>query len=141
MPLAVVKTQECFLRMPPPEMIEEEEHAEGGDYETRFMPDPLDTMPLAHPVLVDLVHGFLARCEPGAARTRFADLDPEPMELESPEALPRDVSPEFPEHVRAVATRRLPIYSDQELLGCHTSWATLTPDRNPATLQAVSRRP
>ena len=132
LPLTVVKTQECFLRMPSPEVAEEDEaDGEGGEFETRFVPDPLDTMPVAHPVLVDLAHGFLARCEPGAARTRIAELDAEPMALESPEALPREVTPELPDWVRTVVARRLPIYHDLELLGSHTSWATLTPDRKP----------
>lgn len=134
LPLRVARTQECFLRMPPPREAEEDEDDpfHHGEFETRFLPDPLDSMPVAHPVLVDHESRLHARCEPGHGRTRFGktgfddeDVVPHPDEIE------RSVSEGVLEELRARAVARLPQYRDQELLGGHAAWATLTPDGLP----------
>lgn len=134
LPLKVVQTEECFLEMPSPETSDEDEDERDmghADLETRFMPDPLDAMPVAHPVIVDLENGLLVRCLPASGRTRIERLTSDFVELEGPDARHAEASSEFVDWVREVVVRRLPAYRDQELLGSRTSWTTLTPDHRP----------
>lgn len=134
LPLKIVQTEECFLQMPHPEASEEDEDERDmghADLETRFMPDPLDAMPVAHPVIVDLANGVLIRCEPASGRTRVERLVPDLVELEDPDARRAKASAEFVDAVREFVLRRLPAYRDQKVLGSQTSWTTLTPDHRP----------
>lgn len=134
LPLRIVQTEECFLAMPSPEVNEDDEDERDmghSDLETRFMPDPLDAMPVAHPVIVDVANGVLMRCEPASGRTRVERLTPDLVELDDPDARGTDASSAFIEWVRETVVRRLPTYRDQELLGSQTSWTTLTPDERP----------
>ena len=134
LPLSVARTQECFLQMPKPEEGEEEDDDSfaSSEFETRFVPDPLDQMPVAHPVLVDYETRVHARCEPGHGRTRFGRLDFDESDIVSgPEAVDGNVDEQVVNDLRERAIRRLPIYRDQKSLGGHSAWATLTPDRLP----------
>jgi glycine/D-amino acid oxidase-like deaminating enzyme len=129
LPLRVARTHECFLRMPSPADPEEDEDEGfgGSEFETRFVPDPLDRMPVAHPVLVDFETGLHARCEPVHGRTRIGQLDFEDCEM-GPSGEP---DPQTCKDLRARVGRRLPIYKDQDLLGGATTLASLTPDGLP----------
>lgn len=135
LPLRTVKVQELFLEMPRPEMSEEEELDSDGspsEFETRFIPDPLERLPVAHPVLVDLESGFHARCEPARQRTRVGKTGFDGLEeLECPEALDDEVDPDFSRWIREALAGRMPVYRDQEQVGAHTAWMTLTPDGRP----------
>lgn len=135
LPLEVARTEECFVRMPKPVETDEEEEdllIASSEYETRFIPDPLDQVPVAHPVLVDYENRVSIRCEPVQARTRIGRLGvdelktvahPEEVDGGAEEATIRDLLD------RGAA--RLPGYRDEEVLGGHSAWATLTPDRLP----------
>jgi sarcosine oxidase subunit beta len=135
LPLRVARTQECFLSMPAPQEPEEEEDDAGfasSEFETRFIPDPLDQMPVAHPVLVDYGRRVHMRCEPGHLRTRVGRLGFEnPDIIDHPDSLGGEVPQEVLEDLRLRAATRLPIYRDQKIMGGHTAWATLTPDGLP----------
>ena len=134
LPLSVVQTEECFLRMPNPDLTDDdEEDRELGhaDMETRFLPDPLDAMPVAHPVIVDLPNEVLMRCEPGSGRTRIERLSADFIELAHPDELQKEVTSGLQDWIRDQVVRRLPVYEAEESLGCQTSWTTLTPDRRP----------
>ncbi len=135
LPLQTVRTEECFLRMPTPLEGEEEDEDAGfasSEFETRFVPDPLDQMPVAHPVLVDYEHRTHLRCEPGMSRTRIGRLDFDDAKIiDHPETSEEVIDPEALEELRRLGALRLPIYQDQEVLGGHAAWATLTPDRLP----------
>jgi len=134
LPVQVVRTQECFVRMPTPEETDEEDDdgLASSEFETRFVPDPLDQMPVAHPVLVDYERGVHVRCEPGQARSRFGRLGFGPGDVvEHPDAAMGELTDEQVADLRELGAARLPVYRDQELLGSHSAWATLTPDGLP----------
>jgi sarcosine oxidase subunit beta len=133
-PLRVVRTQEHMLKMPPVELADEEDDADGGHAEvhTRFIPDPLEQMPVAHPVVVDLTRRFHARCEPRQQRTRigrvgFAGL----VELDGPEGFADTVDRAFQQWARDAVGALLPVYRDMPDAGSHSSVITLTPDERP----------
>jgi len=132
-PLRVVRVREQFFGMPPVGAALEQDGLDGDNaMELRFQPDPLDTMPSAHPVLIDRGLDFMARCEPGAHRTRVSRLTyADGAVLEHPEALREEVDPAFAAEMRATLRQRLPIYADVEDLGGRASWITLTPDQRP----------
>jgi sarcosine oxidase subunit beta len=81
-----------------------------------------------HPVLIDLEHGFYARCEPARARTRVGRVDYDDPELTDPDALVEEVSPELEETSRRTLARRVPRYADHPAAGAIAAWYTLTPD-------------
>lgn len=132
-PLRVVRVREHFMGMPVASVQLDHDALEGdNEMEMRFQPDPLDTMPAAHPVVVDYGHDFIARCEPGAARTRVGRLSfDESVEFERPEALGDDKDPDYASAIRADVTARLPMYGDLPDKGERASLITLTPDRRP----------
>ncbi len=136
LPLVLARTQETFLRMPEPEIVEEDDldlaESSHSGLETRFVLDPLDLMPVAHPVVIDLGQDFHARCEPAHCRTRFGQNNLDGLkEYASLEDLPDSVDPDFAARMRAAVTERMPSYRDLEDLGSQVSWITLTPDRRP----------
>jgi glycine/D-amino acid oxidase-like deaminating enzyme len=88
--------------------------------------------PAAHPVVLDLEHGFAARCEPELARTRVASLDLAGMpRLDDPDDLDEGLDPAFAAWARGAAARRLPAYRDAADRGQIAGWYTLTPDDRP----------
>ena len=136
LPLILARLQETFLRMPAPEIAEEDDldltETSHSDLETRFVLDPLDSMPVAHPVVIDLGQDFYARCEPAHCRTRFGQNNLDGLkEYKSREDLPESVAPDFAVRMRRAVTERLPHYRDLDDLGSQVSWITLTPDRRP----------
>jgi sarcosine oxidase subunit beta len=132
-PLQVVRVREHFVTMPPPPAQLEQDGLEGdNEMEMRFQPDPLDTMPSAHPVIIDHELDFTARCEPGAQRTRVTPLSfDRDAEVQDPDAL--DASPDeaYGAELHARLAQRMPVYRDLAPVGGHASWITLTPDERP----------
>lgn len=66
LPLSVVRTEELCLQMPEATQAEEyDDSLEGtsSELETRFRPDPLELVPVPHPVILDLSRGLHAHCE------------------------------------------------------------------------------
>jgi len=134
-PMRALKTCESFLSMPPVDGPEEDDiDLEGspGDMETRFLTDPLDSAPVAHPVLIDLERDFQARCDPLHGRTRVEQLGlGDAEEIASPDGWSPEQSEEFGGWARKAISGRLPIYKDQEDLGTHSAWLTVSPDGVP----------
>ncbi len=128
-PLRVLRTEEHFLEMPPIEPIEEEEMDLGGGHETRFLPDPLESLPVAHPVLIDRGNCFYLRCDPPRGRSRvgrlgFANLP----ELAGPLGPAEAATEEFSSWAREAVVTRMPVYGDLEDLGSNASHISVTPD-------------
>lgn len=135
MPLRVVRSEEHFVEMPDPPSIEDALHhddAEADDIETRFRPDPLDMIPVAHPVILDRSQKLLVRCEPKERRTRIGRMGFDGLEeLERPEQLKESVGDELKNWARPRLHERMPIYRDMKDLGGQAAWITLTPDERP----------
>ena len=134
-PLRVVRAEQHFLKMPQPSRDEEDDLFDSGDsseFETRFVPDPLDRMPVAHPVLFDLPRDLSMRCEPAESRTRVTRIGfQQVQDVPDPEKLDRSVSPEFVTWARRTVVERMPVYADLEDVGSQATFVTLTPDARP----------
>ncbi|MCP3914819.1 MAG: FAD-binding oxidoreductase [bacterium] len=134
LPLSVVRTQETFVRMPEV-LVEDEDPAhegESADFETRFIPDPLDAMPVAHPVVFDMEQRIHVRCEPKERRSRVGRIGFDGLEeVPVPPAQDDVVDPAFQAEMRSALGARLPVYKDLEELGGQSGWVTLTPDQRP----------
>jgi sarcosine oxidase subunit beta len=88
--------------------------------------------PAAHPVVLDLEHGFAARCEPGRGRTRVAALDLASLpRLAHPDELDEREDAAFGAWARQQVERRLPAYRERDDRGQLAGWYTLTPDDRP----------
>lgn len=92
--------------------------------------------PAAHPVVLDLEHGFYTRCEAhasrqglGSPRTRIGRMDyAEDEEIDDPDALDEAVSAEFRRWARASLESRIPKYRDRRDVGSMVGMYTLSPD-------------
>jgi glycine/D-amino acid oxidase-like deaminating enzyme len=83
----------------------------------------------AHPVLIDLEHGFYARCDPTRGRTRTGHVDyGHDALLEDPDALDETVGEASRGELRGMLARRLPVYAEAPDAGAIAAWYTLTPD-------------
>jgi glycine/D-amino acid oxidase-like deaminating enzyme len=132
LPLKVVRPENHYLGVP--EMrLEEAETASTARapsvedlHESREGPRPVRGL---HPVLIDLEHGFYARCEPARSRTRVGHVDYDrDRELDDPDALDEEVSEELKRWSRAAVAQRLPSYAKRPDAGSLAAWYTLTPD-------------
>jgi len=82
-----------------------------------------------HPVLIDLEHGFYARCDPAHARSRVGRVDYDlDTELKDPDTLDEEVSEELKRWARAALSERIPAYRQRPDAGSIAAWYTLTPD-------------
>jgi len=132
LPLKVVRPENHYLGVP--EMAGEEAEASSNrrpfsleDLHERR--DPTRSLRGLHPVLIDLEHGFYARCDPAHARTRVGHVDyDDDHELADPDALDETVSDELKRWTRAALAQRLPPYADRPDAGSIAAWYTLTPD-------------
>ena len=129
LPLKVVRPEQHFLAMLPERMRTRPtlSGAMDAEFDPRFAaasePEP------AHPVLLDIEHGYYTRCEPRRERTRVGAMDYERDHvLDDPDTLDEAVSPEFSRWSRDVLARRLPRYAAQPDAGTLAAWYTLTPD-------------
>lgn len=139
LPLTVVRPEQHFVAMlaaPPalrdlgelasPDRIGEGPHWIGEG--TSAAGQPLSPS-AAHPVLLDVEHGYYARCEPQTGRTRIGGMDYAECEvLDDPDAFSEDVDLAFQRWARAALARRLPAYGAQPDAGSLAGWYTLSPD-------------
>lgn len=120
LPLKAVRPEQLFLAMPRP----------AAD------PGTEETPPAAHPVVLDLEHGFYARCESHASplgfegpRTRVGRMDYEhDEEVLDPDAVSDAVDDGFRSWARAGVASRLPVYRDRPEVGAFCGMYTLSPD-------------
>ena len=123
MPLSVVRTEECCLSIPPVSQADEmEDHLDGVDIESRFRPDPLELMPVPHPVILDLTRKFHAHCEPHSGQTRVGRLGLDAFKpVRNLENLDKQATPEFVKWARAAISERF--------AGFTRTWNTPVPFR------------
>ena len=140
LPLTVVRPQQHFLAMlPPPPGAARPRAVELAPPESALDDAALrplgaeeDPLPAAHPVLLDLEHGYYARCEPDARRTRVGELDYSGCDvLDDPDALDEEADPGFVRWAHEALARRLPAYARQPAAGSLCAWYTLSPDAQP----------
>jgi sarcosine oxidase, subunit beta len=130
-PLRVVRPENHYLAVP--EMSADEalgpaRRTEGVEdaFEPREAPRSIHGL---HAVLIDLEHGFYARCDPAGARTRVGRVDYDvDAELDDPDQLDEEVSEELKRWSRAALSSRMPTYADRPDAGSIAAWYTLTPD-------------
>ncbi len=129
LPLKVVRPEQHFLAMPPERTRTRPTLSGGMDAEFDPRVAASSEAEPAHPVLLDIEHGYYARCEPRRERTRVGAMDYERDHvLDDPDTLEETVSPEFSRWSRDVLARRLPRYAAQPDAGTLAAWYTLTPD-------------
>ncbi|MEZ6018742.1 MAG: FAD-dependent oxidoreductase [Planctomycetota bacterium] len=134
LPLKVARTEEAWLRMPQVDVVEDEFNmaAAESELETRFRPDPLEMMPVPHPVILDLTRKFRAHCEPHGGRTRIGRLGLKAFEeVQGVEGLPKTASKEFETWARSALSERMPVYSDMDAMGSQATYTTVTSDNRP----------
>ncbi len=99
------------------------------DTALRPLSSPESQALVAHPVLLDLEHGYYARCQPEQARTRIGGIDySHCQELADPDLMDEAVDPAFGRWARAAIERRVPAYREQPDAGGLAALYTLTPD-------------
>ena len=145
LPLRVVRPEQHFLAMPPaPEGPEGkggpdpdgEERGEKREGSPRWLGPRGDLPAVAHPVILDLEHGFYTRCETHASRdglvsprTRVGRMDyAQDADVEDPDAVDESVSPAFRSWARERLELRLPVYRNREDAGSLVGLYTLSPD-------------
>ncbi len=137
LPLRVVRPEQHFIE-PPVASTERgssksAEHAPSisvdAELDARFA-EAHPKLPLAaHPVLLDLEHGFYTRCESHAARTRVGHMDyTHDVELVDPDRLDETVSAEFKRWAHTSLERRLPVYTGRKDAGSTVGMYTVSPD-------------
>jgi glycine/D-amino acid oxidase-like deaminating enzyme len=125
LPLRVVRPEQHFVEMP----SVPRQPAAGNEKESELEP-------AAHPVVLDLEHGFYSRCESHdsplgfpAPRTRIGRMDyAEDAEVEDPDAADETGSAEFRRWARAHLESRMPPYRDRADVGSMIGMYTLSPD-------------
>jgi len=125
-PLRTVRPEQQFFAMP----RAAKERDAAGPEEAR------ELEPAAHPVLLDVEHGFYTRCESHASRTglptprtRVGRMDyAEDREIDDPDAIDETVGAEFRAWARARLESRLPVYRDLPDAGGSVGMYTLSPD-------------
>jgi len=135
LPLRAVRPEQHFVRTPSLPGADGGPEAQGSGEElthegldARFAPRT-GPPPVAHPVLLDLQHGFYTRCEPESARTRVGGMDYEHCQvLDDPDQLDERVDPAFSRWARGALVRRLPPYEREPDAGTLAAWYTITPD-------------
>lgn len=131
-PLKVVRPENHYLAVP--EMASDgEESSRRPSFSLEELQEPSRASARAvrglHPVLIDLEHGFYARCDPAHARTRVGHVDyDDDHELADPDTLVEEVSDELKRWSRTALSKRLPPYAERPDAGSIAAWYTLTPD-------------
>jgi len=138
LPLEVVRPEQHFQCAPgsasgtvPPNAIDPAQRQPGWGDELLAL-EPRAEPSAAHPVLIDLEHGYYTRCEPRRARTRVGAIDHErDQRLADPDALDEHVSADFSAWSERVLRARLPLYRELARHGAQAAWYTLSPDAQP----------
>jgi glycine/D-amino acid oxidase-like deaminating enzyme len=100
-----------------------------AELDARFADAHPKLPPAAHPVLLDLEHGFYTRCESHANRTRVGHMDyTHDSGIVDPERLDETVSAEFKRWAHASLARRLPVYAERKDAGSTVGMYTVSPD-------------
>ncbi len=136
LPLKIVRPLQHFLATPPvsgrrsvPPPAWTDPPASVMDTALRPLSSPEQEAPLAHPVLLDLEHGYYARCQPEVSRTRIGGIDYTGCdELSDPDLMSETVDPAFSRWARGAIERRVPAYREQPDAGAQAALYTLTPD-------------
>ncbi len=123
LPLRAVRPEQQFFAMP--RAAREQGRSDVPDLE-----------PAAHPVLLDVEHGFYTRCESHASRTglptprtRVGRMDyAEDEEIEDPDALDENVGAAFRAWARSRLESRMPVYRGLPDAGGSVGMYTLSPD-------------
>ena len=143
LPLRNMRPENHFLRLPHTYHEATEVEDKTGDPRGVNLEDPLEAISeelsgtvdpettRAHPVLLDLEHGFYARCEPLHARTRVGSMEYGDQEVEDPDTLDEEVSAEAKSWAREVLGQRMPVYRSEADAGSLAALYTLTPDAQP----------
>jgi glycine/D-amino acid oxidase-like deaminating enzyme len=127
LPLRAVRTEQHFVAAPAAAAAARRRISPEDELDARFAGEPEPGA--AHPVLLDLDHGYYARCEPRLERTRIGALDYDrDAVLDDPDALDEEVGDAFRRWARAALERRLPDYRRRPDLGAQAAWYTMTPD-------------
>ena len=130
LPLRVLRPEQHFLAMPAtgPATRAADEKLTIGELEFRFAREPAPP-PAAHPVLLDVEHGFYTRCESYSGRTRVGRMDYEgELEVVDPDEIDERVSAEFQRWARERLEKRLPVYRGERDVGSIVGLYTVTPD-------------
>ncbi len=140
LPLQIARVQDHYLEMPPMELVDEEDdefsESGSGEFETRFIPDPLDLVPVPHPVVIDLSKRFTLRAEPHEQRTRVGRLGLQESEtIAGPRDLVGAKDPHFEAWAREAVSARMPIYRDMGSMGGTEAAIVRTPDNLPVVGQ------
>jgi glycine/D-amino acid oxidase-like deaminating enzyme len=106
------------------------------ELDERFGAPRVELEPAAHPVILDLEHGFYTRCEPHPSptglrtpRTRIGRMDhSRDAEVDDPDRVDEAVSTEFQGWARAAIERRMPAYRAMADVGAFVGMYTLSPD-------------
>lgn len=134
LPLRTVRPEQLFLEVPPARRtpsISREAAGAGG-----FLRGSQDLDPAAHPVILDLEHGFYARCEAHPSRqgfvsprTRIGGMDlSRDDEVDDPDELLELVDDEFRAWARSRLESRMPDYRASAEVGSTVGMYTLSPD-------------
>jgi len=133
LPLRAVKPEQLFLEMPPPAKKTDDDEGEGPT----ILAHGLRTLePAAHPVVLDLEHGFYARCEShpsplgfAGPLTRVGRMDyAEDEEIQDPDAVDDTVGDAFRAWAREGISARIGAYRDRPEVGASCGMYTLSPD-------------
>ncbi len=135
LPLSVVRSEECVLDMPKCQAGDDHLSEFDGpvaDIETRFKQDPLELMPVPHPVLLDLSSGFHAHCEPHTNQTRVGRSGHSAFSKVNDLAnLDKQASPEFLDWAFETLGNRMPIYKDMGVTGSLAHYTAVSSDHRP----------
>jgi glycine/D-amino acid oxidase-like deaminating enzyme len=135
LPLRAVKPEQLFLAMP--KRVQPPKRDEGEDEGTTLLARGREELaPAAHPVVLDLEHGFYARCESHASplgfagpRTRVGRMDyAEDEEIADPDAVDDAVGGSFRAWAREGIAARIGTYRDLPEVGAFCGMYTLSPD-------------
>jgi glycine/D-amino acid oxidase-like deaminating enzyme len=130
LPLRAVRPEQHFVEAPP----SRPRVTAPRDRDALRGPEELE--PAAHPVLLDLEHGFYARIEQhtsreglAAPRTRIGSMDlSRDADVPDPDRLDELVSDEFRAWARSRLEARMPAYERREDVGSLVGMYTLSPD-------------
>jgi glycine/D-amino acid oxidase-like deaminating enzyme len=134
LPLRAVKPEQLFLEMATPANATKSDDEEEGS--TLLARGRTSLEPAAHPVVLDLEHGFYARCESHASplgfagpRTRVGRMDyANDEEVLDPDAVGDHVGEPFRVWARRGIASRIPAYRDLPEVGAFCGMYTLSPD-------------
>jgi glycine/D-amino acid oxidase-like deaminating enzyme len=135
LPLRAVKPEQLFLATAERAKAAKSDEDQ-GEGPTILAHGRVALEPAAHPVVLDLEHGFYARCEShpsplgfASPRTRVGRMDyANDEEVEDPDAVGDAVDEAFRAWARKGIASRLPAYRDRPELGAFCGMYTLTPD-------------